>query len=55
MSSYWGKQRSSRILKAQNLAWTGSGTVTSTNFTAQMYGEGMNKIAPNAHLEGDEC
>jgi len=50
LSNYWPKKRAPRILKAQNLAWTGAGTVTSTNFTAQMYGEGVNKTAPNAHL-----
>ena len=37
MSNYVGKALSSRILKAQNLAWTGAGTVVSTNFTSQTY------------------
>jgi hypothetical protein len=37
MSNYYGKQPSSRILKAQNLTWTGTGTLVSTTFTAQTY------------------
>src|SRR5262249_35722540 len=37
VSNYWGKQPSSRILRAQNLSWTGTGTLVSTTFTAQTY------------------
>jgi hypothetical protein len=37
MSNYFGKTLASRILKAQNLAWSGSGTSVTTNFSAQTY------------------
>ena len=33
----WSKYESSRILRAQILQWPGSGTVVSTNFSAQTY------------------
>ena len=32
MSNYWGKQPSSRILRAQNLSWPGTGTLVSTRY-----------------------
>jgi hypothetical protein len=37
MGTYLDKQPASRIIKTQNLAWTGSGTVVSTNFATQTY------------------
>jgi hypothetical protein len=37
MGFQWDKQPASRIIKFQNLAWAGTGTVASTNFTAQTY------------------
>ena len=35
MSNYWGKQPSSRIIIANNVGWTGTGTAVSTLFSAQ--------------------
>jgi hypothetical protein len=35
MSNYWGKQPSSRVIKGQELDWVGSGTLVTTNLTAQ--------------------
>jgi hypothetical protein len=35
MSNYWGKQPSSRLLKAQNINWAGTGTSFSTSFLPQ--------------------
>src|SRR6478752_247985 len=35
MSNYWGKQPSSRVIRGQQLDWTGSGTLATTNLTAQ--------------------
>ncbi len=37
MGLYFDKQPSSRVIKTQTLAYNGSGTVVSTNFTAQTY------------------
>ena len=37
MGANWGKQGSSKILAAQPLTYSGSGTVFSTNFTAETY------------------
>ena len=35
MANYWGKQPSSRVIKGQELDWTGSGTLVTTNLGAQ--------------------
>jgi hypothetical protein len=35
MNNYWGKQPSSRVIKGQQLDWTGSGTLATTNLTSQ--------------------
>ena len=35
MANYWGKQPSSRVIKGQELDWTGSGTLVTTNLSAQ--------------------
>jgi hypothetical protein len=35
MSNYWGKAPSSRVIKGQELDWTGSGTLVTTTLTAQ--------------------
>ena|SRR5271154_4978724 len=32
MTSFFSKNAASRIIKSQNLAWIGSGTIVSTNF-----------------------
>jgi hypothetical protein len=37
MGNYFDRQPASRVIKMQNLAWTGSGTLVSTNFTGQTY------------------
>ena len=37
MSNYLGKTLASRIIKAQNLAWSGTGTSVTTNFSSQTY------------------
>jgi hypothetical protein len=37
MSNFYGKQRASGIIKAQNLSYAGSGVVVSTGFTSQTY------------------
>jgi hypothetical protein len=37
MGLQWDKQPASRVIKTQTLAYTGSGTVVSTNFTSQTY------------------
>ena len=33
----WGRQTSSRIIKAQNLTWTGGGTIVSTTFLNETF------------------
>jgi hypothetical protein len=35
MANYWGKQNASRVVRSQQMDWTGSGTVASTTFTGQ--------------------
>ncbi|MGC2079118.1 MAG: hypothetical protein WA728_24450 [Xanthobacteraceae bacterium] len=35
MSNYWGKQGSSLPIKINELDWTGSGTLTTTNMGSQ--------------------
>jgi hypothetical protein len=35
MANYWGKAPSSRVIKGQELDWTGSGTLVTTNLSAQ--------------------
>src|SRR5690348_8263756 len=37
MSSYWGKQRSSRPIRIQELDWTGSGTLATTTLLSQTF------------------
>lgn len=37
MSSFFNKQPSSRVIKGQELDWTGSGTLVTTALTAQTY------------------
>jgi hypothetical protein len=37
VSNFCGKQPSSRISKTQNLQWTGTGILVSTNFVPQTY------------------
>lgn len=37
MSNYWGKQRSSRPVRLQELDWTGSGTLVTTNLSPQTF------------------
>jgi hypothetical protein len=37
LSNYWGKQRSSRPVKLQDLDYTGSGTLATTNLLPQTY------------------
>ncbi len=37
MGYFWDKQPASRVIKSQTLAYTGRGTVVSTNLTAQSY------------------
>jgi hypothetical protein len=37
MSNYWSKAPSSRPIKLQELDWTGSGTLATTNLTSQTY------------------
>jgi hypothetical protein len=37
MGYYWDKQPASRVIKTQTLAYTGSGTVVSTNLTPHRY------------------
>ena len=34
---YWGKSPSSRIIRAQALQWTGTGTLTSTPFGSETF------------------
>jgi hypothetical protein len=35
--AYFDKQHASRVIKSQNLNWTGSGTLVSTNFTTETW------------------
>jgi hypothetical protein len=37
MTAFVGKQPSSRLIKQQNLAWTGTGTVVSTLFAGETW------------------
>ena len=37
MATYFDKQPASRIIKVQNLAWTGTGTLVSTNFATETW------------------
>jgi hypothetical protein len=36
MANFWGKQPSSRVVKGQELDWTGSGTLVTTNLGSQV-------------------
>jgi hypothetical protein len=47
MSNFWQKQPSSRVVRAQELDWTGSGTLVTTNLSA-----GVNQVRVVSDVRG---
>jgi hypothetical protein len=47
MSNFWSKAPSSRVVKGQELDWTGSGTLVTTNLSA-----GVNQIRVVSDVRG---